>query len=76
MSELQGALAEELDRDPTFEGDATLLAAFFIAGYSATLVETARRRIAGEPATTVGQDHRARLDRLFTALRNGVGPAS
>jgi AcrR family transcriptional regulator len=76
MSELQGTLAEELDRDPTFEGDATLLAAFFIAGYSAMLAETARRRIAGEPANTVGQDHRVRLDRLFTALRDGVGPAS
>jgi AcrR family transcriptional regulator len=76
MSELQRALAEELDRDPTFEGDATLLAAFFIAGYSAVLVETARRRIAGEPTNTVVQDHRVRLDRLFTALRDGVGPAS
>jgi hypothetical protein len=76
VSELQRALAEQLDRDPTFEGDATLLAAFFIAGYGAVLVETARRRIAGEPTNTVVQDHRVRLDRLFTALRDGVGPAS
>jgi len=75
-SELHGTLAEELDRDPNFEGDATLLAAFFIAGYSAMMVETARRRIAGEPTSTVVQDHRVRLERLFTALRDGVGPES
>jgi hypothetical protein len=48
-SEVQGALAGELDRDPAF---------------------------AGEPATTVAQDHRGRLERLFTALHNGAGPAS
>jgi AcrR family transcriptional regulator len=75
-SELQATLAEELDRDPNFEGDATLLAAFFIAGYSAVMVETARRRIAGEPTSTVVTDHRVRLERLFTALRDGVGPES
>ena len=48
-ADLQRTLAEELERDPTFEGDATLLAAFFIAGYGTVLVETARRLIAGEP---------------------------
>lgn len=74
--ELQATLAEELDRDPAFEGDGTLLAAFFIAGYSAVMVETARRLIAGEPASTVVTDHRVRLERLFTALRDGVGPES
>jgi AcrR family transcriptional regulator len=76
VSELQRTLTEELDHDPSFEGDATLLAAFFIAGYSAVMVQTVRRLIAGEPASTVVQDHRLRLDRLFTALRDGVGPAS
>jgi AcrR family transcriptional regulator len=73
VSELQRTLTEELDHDPSFEGDATLLAAFFIAGYSAVMVETARRLITGEPTSTVVQDHRARLDRLFTTLRDGVG---
>ncbi|GAA1616867.1 TetR/AcrR family transcriptional regulator [Actinoplanes couchii] len=67
-AELQATLTGELD------GDATLLAAFFIAGYSTVLVETARRRIDGEPADTVTTDHRARLDRLFTALREGIVP--
>lgn len=75
-AELQATLAGELERDPDFAGDAPLLAAFFIAGYGTVLVETAGRRIAGEPAGTVLKDHRARLDRLFTALRDGVGPAS
>ncbi|WP_031470649.1 TetR/AcrR family transcriptional regulator [Sciscionella sediminilitoris] len=75
-SELQTTLTDELDRDSAFEGDATLLAAFFIAGYSAVLVETARRLIAGEPTSTIVKDHRVRLKRLFTALRDGVGPES
>jgi AcrR family transcriptional regulator len=76
VSELQRTLTEELDHDPSFDGDATLLAAFFIAGYSAVMVETARRLITGEPTSTVVQDHRVRLDRLFTTLRDGVGPES
>ncbi|PXX61684.1 TetR family transcriptional regulator [Nocardia tenerifensis] len=72
-AELQQTLAEELDRDPAFEGDGTLLAAFFLAGYSAVLVETARRRIAGKSTRAVVRDHRVRLERLFDALRDGVG---
>jgi AcrR family transcriptional regulator len=73
-ADLQRTLTEELEQDPTFEGDATLLAAFFIAGYSSVLVETARRLIAGEPPSAVADDHRARLERLFDALRDGVLP--
>ncbi|MHA6759440.1 TetR/AcrR family transcriptional regulator [Streptacidiphilus sp. PAMC 29251] len=79
--DLQLVLAEELERDPAFEGDGTLLAAFFIAGYSTVLVETARRRTADEPPNVVSEpssalvdDHRARLERLFDALRGGVVP--
>ena len=71
-SDLERTLAEELERDPAFEGDATLLAAFFIAGYGTVLVGTARRLIEGEPPSAVVDDHRARLERLFDALRNGV----
>ena len=73
-SDLQRTLAEELERDPAFEGDGTLLAAFFIAGYGTVLVETARRLISGEPPDVVADDHRARLERLFDALRRGVVP--
>ncbi|GAA2394205.1 helix-turn-helix domain-containing protein [Dactylosporangium salmoneum] len=71
-ADLQRTLAEELGRDPAFEGDATLLAAFFIAGYGTVLAETARRLIAGEEAGALLDDHRARFERLFAALRNGV----
>jgi hypothetical protein len=75
--ELQRTLTEELERDPVFEGDATLLAAFFIAGYTAVLMETARRRIAEESPSSVTDGHRARLDKLFDALRNGaLAPAN
>ncbi|HYQ68996.1 TetR/AcrR family transcriptional regulator [Actinophytocola sp.] len=73
-ADLQGTLAAELERDPTFAGDATLLAAFFVAGYTSVLVETARRLIAGEPPATVAADHSARVERLFDALRAGVLP--
>ena len=76
-AELQGILAEELDRDPDFQGDGALFAAFFIAGYGTVVVETARRLIDGESPSPVADDHRARLERLFGALRDGVvGSAS
>jgi AcrR family transcriptional regulator len=71
-ADLQRTLAEELERDPTFEGDASLLAAFFLAGYGTVLVETARCRTAEEPPNVVEDDHRARLETLFRALRAGV----
>ncbi|MFI6735740.1 TetR/AcrR family transcriptional regulator [Nonomuraea sp. NPDC050451] len=73
-ADLQQTLASELEDDPVFDGDAPLFAAFFVAGYTAVLVETARRLIAGEPADTVADDHRARLERLFDALSSGVVP--
>jgi AcrR family transcriptional regulator len=75
-AELQRVLTEELESDPAFEGDATLLAAFFVAGYATVLVETARRLVAGESPDAVVDDHRARLERLFDALRGGVAPGS
>ncbi|WP_405010089.1 TetR/AcrR family transcriptional regulator [Kitasatospora sp. NBC_01539] len=73
-ADLQRTLTEELTHDPAFEGDGTLLAAFFVAGYSTVLVETARRLTAGEPPDAVVDDHRARTERLFDALRGGVPP--
>jgi AcrR family transcriptional regulator len=69
---LQATLAEELDRDPAHAGDGALLAAFFTAGYGTVLVGTARRRLAGDAPGAVAQDHRTRLEQLFTALREGV----
>ncbi len=73
-ADLERTLAEELERDPDFEGDGALLAAFFVAGYATVLVGTARRLIAGEPPSTVLDDNRARFERLFDALRSGVLP--
>lgn len=72
-ADLQQTLADELALDGDFAGDATLLAAFFIAGYSTVLVGTARRLMAGEQPSTVVDDHRERLEQLFDALRDGVG---
>ncbi|MFI6908223.1 TetR/AcrR family transcriptional regulator [Nonomuraea sp. NPDC050394] len=72
--DLQQTLAGELERDPAFDGDAPLLAAFFVAGYATVLTETARRLIAGEAAGAVADGHRARLERLFDALGGGVAP--
>jgi AcrR family transcriptional regulator len=69
---LQQALAEELERPPVFSGDAALLAAFFIAGYTTILVDTARRRLAGETADKVAEAHRARLHNLYDVLRDGI----
>ncbi len=71
-AELQETLARLLDGDPAFDGDGTLLAAFFIAGYSAVMVETARRVVADALPDEVVDDHRARLEELFDALRTGV----
>lgn len=73
-ADLQRGFAEELDRDPASEGDGTLLAAFFVAGYGSVLVDTARRLVAGVPPPVVADDHRARLERLFDALHGGVVP--
>src|SRR3954452_24215099 len=70
-ADLQQTLAEELARDPSFDGDASVLAAFFIAGYGVVLVETARRLIAGESRGEVVDDHRARFERMFDALTHG-----
>lgn len=71
-AELQRVLVDELVLDAGFEGDAILLAAFFVAGYSTVFVGTARRLMAGEVSAELVDDHRERLERLFGALRNGV----
>jgi AcrR family transcriptional regulator len=70
-ADLQTTLADELARDPTFTGDAPLLAAFFIAGYATVLVETARRLIDGATPADLLHDHRARFNQLFDALTHG-----
>jgi AcrR family transcriptional regulator len=69
---LRQTLADELQLDGTFDGDAKLFAAFFIAGYSTVLVETALRLMGGEAQDPLLADHRARFERFFDALRSGV----
>jgi AcrR family transcriptional regulator len=71
-SDLQRLLADELASDPAFDGDGPLFAAFFIAGYATVLVQTASWLIDRGDPDVVADDHRERLERLFTALRDGV----
>jgi AcrR family transcriptional regulator len=73
LAELQRTLGDELQRDEAFDGDATLVATLFLAGYASVLVETARQAMAGTSTSAMLDDHRARLERLFDALGNGVG---
>jgi AcrR family transcriptional regulator len=72
-AELQSKLTTELEAVMP-KVNASFLAAFFIAGYGCVLMQTAQRRIAGDPLEDVAADHRQRLDQLFTALRAGVEP--
>ena len=75
LSKLQRTLADELQRDPDFDGDATLLATLYLAGYASVLVETARRTMDGAQQSAVLDDHRARLERLFAVLNSGINGA-
>lgn len=72
--DLQRTLAEEVEQTAGLGGDPRLFAAFFIAGYRTVLIETARRRLAGDSSEDIVADHRVRLERLFDALRRGVLP--
>ncbi|MEH3137085.1 MAG: TetR/AcrR family transcriptional regulator [Mycolicibacterium neoaurum] len=71
-AELERTLAADLEGDAEFDGDPTLFAALFIAGYTTVLTGTARRVIAADAPDPVVEDHRARLTALFDALRSGL----
>ena len=73
-ADLQQVLTGELEQDPTFTGDAVLLAAFVVAGYGTVLVQTARRVADGEAPGSLVADHRERLESMFDALRHGLVP--
>jgi AcrR family transcriptional regulator len=73
-AELQAALADEIEQASDFEGDRILFAAFFMAGYGAVMVGTARRRLAGDDLPTATADHRVRLERFFDALAAAFAP--
>lgn len=71
-AELEQTLAADLEVDAEFDGDPTLFAALFIAGYTTVLTGTARRVIAADAPDPVVEDHCARLTALFDALRSGL----
>lgn len=71
-AELERTLRELLEDDEEFDGDAALFAALVIAGYVTVLTATARRVIEEGAPDPVIEDHRARLTRLFDALRDGL----
>jgi AcrR family transcriptional regulator len=72
-ADLERILAEEIEQAGDAAGPGALLAPFFIAGYTSVLVASARRLLADDAPGSVADDHRARLDDLFAALRHGVG---
>ena len=71
-ADLERTLRELLEDDEVFDGDAALFAALVIAGYVTVLTATARRVIEEGAPDPVIEDHRARLTRLFDALRDGL----
>ena len=71
-ADLERTLRELLEDDEVFDGDAALFAALVIAGYLTVLTATARRVIEEGAPDPVIEDHRARLTRLFDALRDGL----
>lgn len=71
-AELERTLRELLKDDEEFDGDAALFAALVIAGYATVLTDTARRVIEEGAPDPVIEDHRARVTRLFDALRDGL----
>ncbi len=71
-AELERTLRELLEDDEEFDGDAALFAALVIAGYATVLTATARRVIEEGAPDPVIEDHRARITRLFDALRDGL----
>jgi len=70
-ADMQHQLTQELD-GAGFDGDAPMVAAFFIAGYTRILTETATDLVHGMPHDDLRQRHRARIQRLLSALENGV----
>ncbi|WP_338683227.1 TetR/AcrR family transcriptional regulator [Streptomyces acidiscabies] len=68
VEEVESALATALAETAPEYPAPDLAAALTVAAYRAVYVTSARRLLAGEPASAVAGDHRARLTRAFTAL--------
>lgn len=71
-ADTQTALTLRLDETAGFAGDAALTAAFFIAGYTRILTDTATDLLNGEPHGQLTTRHRGRIERLLSALNDGV----
>ncbi len=70
-ADVQQRMVKQLE-DDGFDGDAALVAAFIIGGYTRILVETATNLAAGVPTGEVSERHRTRIERLLHALDTGV----
>ncbi|HEY8984275.1 MAG TPA: TetR/AcrR family transcriptional regulator [Streptomyces sp.] len=68
VEELETALAATLAETAPEYPDPHLAAALTIAAYRTVYLASARRLMAGEPASAVTDGHRAHLTRAFTAL--------
>ncbi|QNP73016.1 TetR/AcrR family transcriptional regulator [Streptomyces roseirectus] len=75
VEELETALADVLAETAPEYPDPPLAAALTVAAYRTVYVASARRLMAGEPASTVADAHRAHLRRAFTALEAAVEAA-
>ncbi|MER8156173.1 helix-turn-helix domain-containing protein [Streptomyces sp. NPDC094472] len=71
-SEMEEALAAELDADARFSGDGALTAALLVAAYRTVAVETVRRRLAGGDIDEISAAHQSRLAFAFDALAGGL----
>ncbi|MET8233541.1 helix-turn-helix domain-containing protein [Micromonospora sp. NPDC005298] len=70
--EVEAALAEELESDTRFTGDAALLAALLVAAYRVVAVATVRRRLAGDDLAAIATAHQERVNRAFDAIEHGI----
>ncbi|MFI1027038.1 TetR/AcrR family transcriptional regulator [Streptomyces sp. NPDC020951] len=73
VEEVEEALAQALAETAPELPDPHLAAAVTVAAYRAVYVVTARRMLAGEPAATLVDGHRARLEAAFDALEGVFG---
>lgn len=70
-ADMQHRTTQQL-HDAGLDGDAALVAAFIISGYTSILTETASDLLAGTPHGALVERHRARIRRLINGLDTGV----
>ncbi|WP_416975589.1 TetR/AcrR family transcriptional regulator [Streptomyces sp. 4F14] len=75
IEEVESALATALAETAPDYPDSHFAAALTVAAYRTVCVASMRRLMAGDPASAVTDDHRARLHRAFTALEAALEAA-